>query len=91
MDSGSKTLASETIDGQFGYLLETPEAKIYKLNEEHAYVDFSQSDVQPQVGDIFHLIPVHTCVVTNLHNQVFGMRGDKIEKVFDVSARGLVW
>lgn len=91
LDSGSKTLASESIEGHFGYLVEAPSARIYQLDEEHAYVDFSQSDVLPQVGDIFHIIPVHTCVVTNLHNQVFGMRGDKIEMVCDVHARGLVW
>lgn len=91
LDSGSKTLASENIDGQFGYLVEAPSARIYRLDEEHAYVDFSQSDVLPHVSDIFHIIPVHTCVVTNLHNQVFGIRGEKVEKVYDVRARGLVW
>ncbi|MCY4072094.1 MAG: alanine racemase [Chloroflexi bacterium] len=91
LDGGSKSIHSETVDGCFGYITEYPDARIYKVNEEHGYVDFSACDNQPQVGDIVHIIPVHTCVVTNLHNQLFGLRGDKIEEVWDVAARGLVW
>lgn len=91
LDSGSKSIQSETIDGQFGYIAEHPEARLYKVNEEHGYVDFSDCDSTPSVGDILHIVPVHTCVVTNLHNQLYGVRGDAIEVVWDVAARGLVW
>lgn len=91
LDSGSKSIHSETIDGQFGYIIEYPTAHIYKVNEEHGYVDFSACESMPAVGDIVHIIPVHTCVVTNLHNQLFGARGDNIEVIWDVAARGLVW
>ena len=91
LDSGSKSIQSETIDGQFGYIAEYPEARIYKVNEEHGYVDFSACETLPSVGEILHIIPVHTCVVANLHNQLYGVRGDAIEVVWDVAARGLVW
>ncbi len=91
LDSGSKSIQSETIEGQFGYIAEYPAARLYKVNEEHGYVDFSAYDSLPNVGEIAHIIPVHTCVVTNLHNQLFGLRGDSIEVVWDVAARGLVW
>ncbi len=91
LDSGSKSIQSETIEGQFGYIVEHPAARIYKVNEEHGYVDFSACAATPAVGDSLHIIPVHTCVVTNLHNQLFGVRGDHIEVVWDVAARGLVW
>lgn len=91
IDGGSKTIHSETVEGCFGYITEYPDARIYKVNEEHGYVDFTACDNHPQVGDIVHIIPVHTCVVTNLHNQLFGLRGDRVEEVWDVSARGLVW
>lgn len=90
LDSGSKTLTSETIDDRHGYILESPEARIYKLNEEHAYVDFTGLDM-PKVGDILHIVPVHTCTVTNLHNQIYGIRGENIEATYDVATRGLVW
>ena len=91
LDAGSKALHSETVAGLFGYIEEYPAARLYKVNEEHGYVDFSDCQGMPAVGDIVHVIPVHTCVVTNLHNQLYGMRGGAIEQVWDVAARGMVW
>ncbi len=91
LDSGSKAIHSETQDGRFGYIVEYPAARLHQVNEEHGYVDFSASESIPAVGDIVHIIPVHTCVVTNLHNQIYGLRGEAIEKAWDVAARGLVW
>ena len=91
LDSGSKSIQSETVDGQFGYIAEYPTARINKVNEEHGYVDFGACNSMPSVGEIVHIIPVHTCVVTNLHNQLYGLRGDRIEVIWDVAARGLVW
>ena len=91
LDAGSKALHSETVDGRFGYIEEQPLARLYKVNEEHGYVDFSACDSLPKVGEILHVIPVHTCVVTNLHNQLYGTRGGEVEQVWDVAARGMVW
>jgi D-serine deaminase-like pyridoxal phosphate-dependent protein len=91
VDGGSKTVNAETLDGCYGYIVEYPNARLHKVNEEHGYVDFSAYDTMPKVGDILHIIPVHTCVVTNLHNRIYGVRGENIEQVWDVTARGLVW
>lgn len=93
LDSGSKTLSSDTYEDQYGYIVEYPAAKIYKLNEEHAYCDLSacEPDQRPKIGDQVRVIPVHTCVVSNLHNQLYGVRGENIEVVWPVTARGLVW
>lgn len=91
IDSGSKTLNYETVDGCFGYIVEYPDARLYNLNEEHGFVDFTAYDTMPQVGEIWHIIPVHTCVVTNLHNRLYGVRGETVEHVWDVAARGMVW
>lgn len=91
LDSGSKTVNAERVNDQLGYIVEYPNARFYNANEEHGFLDFSECDSVPNVGDIVHIIPVHTCVVTNLHNQLYGVHGDTIEKVWDVAARGLVW
>ncbi len=91
LDSGSKTLSSDVFEGSYGHILEYPDAKIYKLNEEHAYVDVSACDSQPEIGEQVSVIPVHTCVVTNLHNLLYGVRGEEIELTWTVAARGLVW
>jgi D-serine deaminase-like pyridoxal phosphate-dependent protein len=91
LDSGSKTLSSDTIDGSYGFILEYPEAKIYRLNEEHGFVDVSACDEQPEVGERVHIVPVHTCVVTNLHNQIYGITGNTVVNIWSVAARGKVW
>ncbi|NDJ59848.1 MAG: D-TA family PLP-dependent enzyme [Chloroflexi bacterium] len=91
LDSGSKTLTAEAIAGEHGYILEYPEARIYQLNEEHAYVDLSDCDARPEIGDRVHIVPVHTCVVTNMHNTIYGVRGDQVEVEWPVAARGRVW
>jgi D-serine deaminase-like pyridoxal phosphate-dependent protein len=91
LDSGSKTVNAETVDGLYGYIVEYPNARLHQVNEEHGFVDFTKCDTVPNVGDIVHIIPVHTCVVTNLHNQIYGVRADKVVHIWDVAARGLVW
>ncbi|MBC6935367.1 MAG: D-TA family PLP-dependent enzyme [Chloroflexi bacterium] len=91
LDAGSKTLALDSVDGLHGFILEYPNARIYKLNEEHAYVDLSACDDRPVIGDRLHIIPAHTCVVSNLHNRLYGVRDEQIEVVWPVAARGRVW
>ncbi len=90
LDSGSKTLSSEVIESGYGYIVEYPAARIYKLNEEHAYVDVSACEVKPQIGETVSVIPVHTCVVTNLHDVLYGVRGGEVEVEWTVAARGKV-
>lgn len=91
LDSGSKTLAADRVADGHGFILQYPDARIYKLNEEHAFVDLSLCDQKPEIGERVEVVPVHTCVVTNLHNQIYGVRGEEVEHVWPVAARGLVW
>jgi D-serine deaminase-like pyridoxal phosphate-dependent protein len=91
LDSGSKTLAADTVGGGHGLIVEYPNARIYQLNEEHAYIDLSGCEDRPVIGERVHVIPVHACVVSNLHDRLFGIRGEQIERVWPVAARGLVW
>jgi D-serine deaminase-like pyridoxal phosphate-dependent protein len=91
LDGGAKTLAADRLPDGHGHIIEYPEAKIYQLNEEHAYVDFSACEGRPVIGEVVHVVPVHTCVVTNLHDRLYGVRGETIECVWEVAARGRVW
>jgi D-serine deaminase-like pyridoxal phosphate-dependent protein len=47
----------------------------------HAEREFS-------VGDRIHVIPNHICVAVNLHEQVHGIRGEVVEEIWKVDARG---
>ena len=91
LDSGRKSIASDTIEDGYGIIVEYPDAHIYNLSEEHTHVDVSKCAQKPQIGERVHIIPVHTCVVTNLHNQIFAVRDDTVIHTWPVAARGLVW
>lgn len=91
LDSGSKTLAADSYDGLHGHIVEYPNARLHRVNEEHGFVDMTDCEQHPTVGDVVHVIPIHTCVVTNLHDKVYGVRGDVVEQVYEVAARGRVW
>lgn len=89
IDGGSKTLTTEG-GVPHGYIMEFPEAEIYKLNEEHGYVNVAACPVKPQIGDRVRVIPNHVCVAVNMHNVAYGVRGDRVETVWPIAARGLV-
>jgi D-serine deaminase-like pyridoxal phosphate-dependent protein len=91
IDAGSKTLSSD-LSGQtgHGHIVEYPGAVIERLNEEHGIVDLSACPSKPEIGEIVSVIPNHTCVVTNLHDSLIGVRKGQVEVVWPVAARGLV-
>ena len=90
LDGGSKTLSSDHSGKGFGLVVEYPEANIYKLNEEHGYVDLSACARKPEIGERLTVIPNHCCVVSNLFNQIVGVRGDEVEVIWPVACRGLL-
>jgi D-serine deaminase-like pyridoxal phosphate-dependent protein len=89
LDGGSKTLSSDPMGEEgYGLLLEYPEAKLYSLSEEHGCVDFSACSERPEIGERVTVLPNHVCVVSNLFNQVVGVRGGRVEVVWPVACRG---
>ncbi len=91
LDSGSKTLASDLmgLEGH-GYICEYPEAKIYALSEEHAHVDFSACSNRPEIGERVTVLPNHVCPVTNLMDEIIGVRNGNVEVTWNVDARGKI-
>src|SRR5579864_3790219 len=82
LDGGSKTFSSDLLGlSGHGYILEYPDAEIYSLSEEHGHVDFSKCASKPVIGERVTVIPNHCCVVSNLFNQVVGVRGSEVECV----------
>ena len=91
IDGGSKTFSSDRLvnssDMSFGRVLEAPAARFHKMNEEHGFLDLG-AEREFHVGDRVRVIPNHICVAMNLHEQVYGVRGDRVEEVWKVDARG---
>ena len=91
LDAGSKTLSSD-LNGLEGYGLirEYPQLVLTAFSEEHGHVDCSASNARPRIGERVTVVPNHACAVTNLHDVIYGVRGDRVERVFQVAARGRV-
>jgi len=89
VDAGSKILTREQyyVKG-FGRIAEYPDAAIANLSEEHGIIDLSGSAAKPRVGEVVSIIPNHCCVVSNMVDQVYGVREDAVEKVWRIAARG---
>lgn len=93
VDGGSKTFSSDgvAIPGEvsFGMVREAPGAHFYKMNEEHGYIDLGRAERQDfVVGDRVRILPNHICVAMNLHEHVYGIRGEEVVETWKVAARG---
>jgi D-serine deaminase-like pyridoxal phosphate-dependent protein len=91
VDAGTKVLTSDQYGMPgYGHVLEYPEAAITGLSEEHGTVDLSACRERPRVGDVVHVVPNHCCVVSNMVDEVYGVRRGQVEVVWPVAARGQV-
>jgi D-serine deaminase-like pyridoxal phosphate-dependent protein len=92
IDGGSKTFSSDrpsnSSDVSFGHLVEAPGARFHKMNEEHGFVDLTGASREFRIGERVHMIPNHVCVAVNLHEKLYGVRGETVERVWKVDARG---
>ncbi|MEJ7607748.1 MAG: hypothetical protein WKF37_16110 [Bryobacteraceae bacterium] len=89
LDGGSKTFSSDRSSGSgFGYIMEASEAEFAKMNEEHGYVALGDSSRRWTIGEKVRVIPNHVCVAVNLHERVYGIRGNEVEEIWEVAGRG---
>lgn len=91
VDAGSKTLSSDPLrprPGGHGKILGR-RSRLDKLSEEHGVVAVEGGEVF-KVGERVRILPNHACVVTNLHDRLWGVRGDVVEEELPVAARGRV-
>lgn len=94
IDGGSKTFSSDTYHAEhgrgFGIVKEDPRADVERLSEEHGHLNVSQSDRRYNVGDRLMIIPNHVCTTVNMHDEIYGVRGEEVETVWKVAGRGKV-
>ncbi len=92
VDAGTKALSGDGIRaagyGGYGQLLDRPEVTVVRKSEEHGVLDLSATDWRPRLGERVRIIPNHVCVSVNLQPRVFGVRGETIERVWEVGAKG---
>jgi D-serine deaminase-like pyridoxal phosphate-dependent protein len=102
LDSGSKTLTNDAARGftdlpGYGAVLRDPFAAepdpalaIERLSEEHANVRVVDGQTRLVTGDLVRIVPNHSCVVSNLVDQVWLVDGDTIVDRLPVAARGRI-
>jgi D-serine deaminase-like pyridoxal phosphate-dependent protein len=94
IDGGSKTFSSDCYQAEdglgFGLIKEDHAAEIERLSEEHGHLNITRSDRRYKVGERLSVIPNHVCTTVNMHDEIYGVRGDEVEAVWRVEGRGKV-
>jgi D-serine deaminase-like pyridoxal phosphate-dependent protein len=91
LDAGSKTVSSDPLRPRaegFGWVLGR-RARLSRLSEEHGVLAVEEGE-RFRVGERVRVLPNHACVVSNLHDRVLAVRGERIEAEWKVAARGRV-
>lgn len=57
-----------------------------RLTEEHG---MARAEEPVELGEKLRFYPFHACTCANLTDQIVGFRGDRVERVWTVAARGL--
>jgi len=91
IDAGSKTFSSDAsvhVPG-FGAARDYPGVYVERLSEEHGILRLPEG-VTFNIGDQLLFTPNHCCTVTNLHNELQGVRGNRPDRMITVDARGKI-
>jgi D-serine deaminase-like pyridoxal phosphate-dependent protein len=102
LDAGSKTLTNDMARG-FGPVrghgaiftdLEDPTPDdgllVERLSEEHANVRALSGETSLATGDLVRIVPNHSCVVSNLVDSAWVVRGAEVVDQLPIAARGRI-
>ena len=64
--------------------------EVERFSEEHGHLNVERSERRYRVGDRLSIIPNHVCTTVNMHDEIYGVRGDQVETVWRVEGRGKV-
>jgi len=93
IDAGNKTMCTDNaadFNNTIGAVVGHPELTFNYSSEEHGRITSKSGAITFQVGDRVRLLPNHACGMMNMHDEVYGARGDSVVEVWKVAARGKV-
>ena len=94
VDGGSKTFSYDRYqagDGQgYGLVKQDTAVEVERFSEEHGHLNVERSERRYRVGDRLNIIPNHVCTTVNMHDEIYGVRGEQVETVWRVEGRGKV-
>ncbi len=101
IDAGYKTFGADYIVGavkdpgyywngmpSFGRVKDRPDLWCGRTSAETGYIYYKDPAKKLSYGDRIEIIPNNATLVINIHDQIYGVRGGVIERIFKVSARG---
>jgi D-serine deaminase-like pyridoxal phosphate-dependent protein len=85
MDAGRKTTF-----GAFSLpeVMDRQGIRVTALSAEHGYLELEKDAGLLQIGDKLELISGYSDMTVFLHNQIFGIRADRVEAVWEILGRG---
>jgi D-serine deaminase-like pyridoxal phosphate-dependent protein len=91
VDGGSKTFSSDRAPHSegFGAVRGHPDIEFSWLTEEHGMLTVPP-DADLPIGTRLQVIPNHVCAAVNLHDRLVAVRGERVEAVWPIAARGRV-
>jgi D-serine deaminase-like pyridoxal phosphate-dependent protein len=86
LDIGLKTISEHRTPP---VLADFPNSRVIGLSAEHATVELAPGD-RLAIGDKVFVIPGYSDFTFVLHNRVIGLRGDRVESVWELYGRGML-
>ena len=87
VDAGLKALA---MDSGPPAVADMPEVEFGRASDEHGILDISRTNRKVGLGDKLKLIPGHCDPTVNLYDWYVGYRGNRVEALWPIAARGML-
>ena len=88
VDAGLKSMA---FDSGMPVVVDDPSTEYARPSDEHGNLQLSASSKRYTLGDKVRLIPGHCDPTVNLHDWYVGVRGQQVEALWPVTARGALF
>ncbi len=69
-------------------LADMPGAEVIGISDEHSLIRLGEGAPELSLGQQVRLVPSHCDPTVNLHDWIVAVRGDRVEEVWPVTARG---
>ena len=92
IDAGAKALSAKQLlrseNLEMGFIPEYPEARIFRLHEEHGWVDVSRCKTPPRIGQRLSIVPVAVSHCVNQYDDFYLLTQNGTLEKERVDARG---
>ena len=85
-DAGMKAISQEF--GMPEIAADEVGVALHILAEEHGIIKMKNPTKHLNIADMIELIPSHGCTTINLHDYLYGIRDDIVERIWSIEARG---